>query len=192
MKRSEDKEKFASTLRSLAQHEKEKLCCRIIEKDKLAATLRSLVQYEAKQAHRRISWLGTLNGLLFASLALGWGKNFWLAFLTACLGIVISLLVFQGLLTGVKSCKRIRKRWLDFGPEGEDPTEVFGSYPDDRPKSVYRAPEVLMPLIFAWAWIGILLIMLLEPSKKEPNGTGQTNRSPVSIMSPTSFAGTNQ
>jgi hypothetical protein len=49
---------------------------------------------------------------------------------------------------------------------------------------VYVAPEVLIPIIFAIAWVGILLIISLDSSKKVPNEISQTNSSPVSAMSP--------
>jgi len=70
------------------------------EKERLASTLRSLVQYEAEQVHRRINWLGTFQGLLFTSLALGWGKNSNLAKLTALLGIIVRCSYLLGYLRG--------------------------------------------------------------------------------------------
>lgn len=191
MKHSEETE-FAAKLRLLVQQEKEQWRCRTIEKEKLAAILRSLVQYEALQTHRRISWLGTFNGLLFASLALGWGKNACLAKLTACVGTAVSLLVLWGLITGARAGRRIRKRWRDLGPEGEDPTEVFGYYPRKVSWVVFPAPEMFISFIFAVAWCFIFHFVPADLPKNGLNEIGQTNRSPVSIVSPTSFAGTNR
>lgn len=131
-------------------------------KERVVSSLRTMVQYEAEQVNRRVGWLGTLQGLLFAALALGWGKSQALARLIAVLGFVVAALVFCGLLSAAFSCRRIRKRWRDFGSEGEDPTDVFGSYPDSTPWAVFVAPELLIPIAFAIAWTVIFAIVPAE------------------------------
>jgi hypothetical protein len=141
------------------------------EVEKLAEILRGMVQYEAEQVHRRISWHGTLHGLLFASLALGWGKSHQLSVLTAWLGIAVSMLVFCGLLAGVRSGVKLRKRWFNVGPEGKDSTLIFGYYPDKHPWSVYLAPELIIPIVFIVAWWFIRQIAPLDSLQIVPTNT---------------------
>jgi hypothetical protein len=92
----------------------------------------------------------------------------------------------------VQSGQRIRKRWRKFGSEGKDPTEIFGYYPDKARWTVFIAPEIIIPLVFAGAWVYIFSIVPPDLSRTAPNEVVQTNNSPISVISPLQFTGTNQ
>jgi len=62
----------------------------------LTTTLHSMVQHESEQMHRRLSWLGSFQGFLFAALGFAWGKNTSLILLISSVGLAVSLLVLWG------------------------------------------------------------------------------------------------
>jgi len=128
------------------------------QSDKIAAAIRELNKFESEQVHRRLSWLGTMQGLLFTALAFGWGKDPRLAKLISALGIAVSVLIFIGMISGVLGVLRLRRLWLKHRPQHSDGIEIFSFFPDSDPWMVFTAPEVLLPVVFAAAWVVILIL----------------------------------
>jgi len=116
-------------------------------------------RYESEQVHRRISWLGTFEGFLFASLGFAWGKNApSLILIISLLGLVVALLVFAGVLAAILARERIRKHWLQHKPPDYEGPDIFGFYPDQARFTVFTSPEMLLPLTFVAAWACVLII----------------------------------
>jgi hypothetical protein len=123
-----------------------------------ADTLRSMVQQETEQIHRRISWLGTLQGFLFASLGFSWGKNNSLTFIICLLGLAIALLIFISIVAATLAMRRIRMVWLEKKPQEYKGPDIFGFFPDRAQFTQFTSPEILVPLAFAAAWVGVIAI----------------------------------
>jgi len=136
----------------------QKLMNREFKEDELASTLRAMLALETEQVNRRLSWFGTLQGFLFASLAFTWDKNRTLTIIISMLGMVVALLVLIGLIAVTLSLERIRNFWLKNKPPHYKGPDIFGFYPDKAKFTVYTSPEILLPLAFMIAWICILFI----------------------------------
>ena len=122
-----------------------------------AEVLRAMLRHESEQADRRVSWLGMFQGLLFAALAFAWDKAPSLINLVAIVGCCVAVLVFCGTLAGTFAIERIRGQWRRLIPEDYNGADPMGFYPDRAPWSVYLSPENLLPVVFAIAWMWVLV-----------------------------------
>lgn len=117
-----------------------------------------MIQHEDQQSHRRLSWLGTFQGFLFASLGFSWGKNSFLTLIICLLGVAVALLIFSGVCATVLAMRRIRMLWLQHKPQDYNGPDIFGYFPERAPFTQFTSPEMLLPLAFAAAWIGVITI----------------------------------
>src|SRR5258708_13676838 len=124
--------------------------------DEIAATLRNMVNHESEQVHRRLSWLGTFQGFLFAALGFAWGKRKGIFLVISFLGLAIAVLVLLGLLAATFAIARIRQYWLAHRAGDYDGPDIWGFYPERASWSAYTSPENLIPLAFAGAWLAVL------------------------------------
>ena len=129
---------------------------RVIPVDNFERDLREMNRLETEQAHRRISWLGSLQGFLFATLGLVWGKNGHLQLVVELLGLTVAILVLIGTLTGVLAQLRIHRLWVKRVDRNTNAIGPFGQFPDRATFTTFISPEVLIPSAFALAWIAIL------------------------------------
>lgn len=126
--------------------------------DNVVSTLRSMIQHEDEQLHRRLSWLGTFQGFLFASLGFSWGENRFLTFIICLLGIAVALLIFSGVCATVLAMRRIRMLWLQHKPQRYNGPDIFGYFPERAPFTQFISPEMLLPIALATAWICVVTI----------------------------------
>jgi hypothetical protein len=124
-----------------------------------ASILRAMAAHEAEQVNRRLSWFGTLQGLLFAALAFTWDKSSKLTIIISGLGIFVAAMVSMGIIAATLAMERIRKMWEKKKPQGYDGPDIFGFYPTPRWRfTIFTSPENLLPLGFIVAWILIALL----------------------------------
>ncbi len=78
-----------------------------------AKVIREIIQHENELAHQRITWMVTLNGLLFTGLGLVWGKAEDKAFIftVSALGMVVGLSTYTSLYLGGKAVMRLQSLW---------------------------------------------------------------------------------
>jgi hypothetical protein len=127
-----------------------------------AQIIREMIRHENDLIHHRITWFGTLQGLLFAALAFAWGKNniTILTYLLAMLGIVLSISTYYAIQASLKAIKTLREWWdnnknLDYvGPD------IIGRRPDSKSIPFLR-PYVVFPASFLIAWAIILIWQIL-------------------------------
>ncbi len=122
-------------------------------------TFRSMIRHEDEQTHRRLSWLGSFQGFLFASLGFCWGKNTSLTLIICLLGLAVALLIYSGVFASVLAIKRIHKLWHKHKPPGYSGPDISGFFPDRAQLSLFTSPEMLLPLTFAGAWISVIAIL---------------------------------
>lgn len=130
-----------------------------MEANDFAAILRQMTAHESEQVHRRLSWLGTFQGFLFATLGFVFGKSRPLSFVIATLAIAISALVYAGLFAATLAIERIRSAWNSHKPKNYDGPEIAGFYPDGARWSVFISPENLIPLAFVAAWVMVMFYL---------------------------------
>jgi len=123
-----------------------------------AETLRSMLQHESEQVHRRVSWLGTFQGFLFAAVGLAWDKSNALVETISTLGLVIALLVLCGLIGVTLAVWRIRRQWGEKIPKTYEGPTLYGFFPESAPWTIFLAPENLMAVSFMIAWVWVLAI----------------------------------
>jgi hypothetical protein len=119
--------------------------------------LREMNRLEAEQAHRRISWLGSLQGFLFAALGLVWGKNGHLQTVVELIGLTVAVLVVIGTVTGVLAQLRLHKLWIGCVDRNKSAIGPFGLFPERAIFTTFISPEVLIPTVFVLAWLAIIL-----------------------------------
>ncbi len=134
------------------------------KKKKLENYLRKRHQFENEQMHKRLTWLGSFQALLFASLSIAWGKDRALILAISLLGLIIAI---QGIfaLWGVgKSLEKIHKKWVHEGLSEITGLGVFGLYEGEKvsPARVFPWPEVSIPIAFSLAWAAVLCIKLFR------------------------------
>src|SRR5260221_8922874 len=122
------------------------------------STFRSMILHEDEQTHRRLSWLGTFQGFLFASLGFSWGKNPSLTLIICLLGLTVAILIYSGVLATVFAIRRIHILWREHKRLGYNGPEISGFFPDRVRFSLFTSPEMLLPLAFAGAWVSVIAI----------------------------------
>ena len=131
------------------------------EIEKLEETARTQLHYEAEQTNRRMTWLGTFQGLLFATLGLLLkdNPNPKIATLICILGAVIAALILIEIYGGVISIRRLRKKCKEHGINPKSRPDIFGYYPDQYSWTVFTAPEPLICFFIMTAWVVIFFVM---------------------------------
>jgi hypothetical protein len=112
-------------------------------------------QYE--HIHKRMTWLASLQGFLFAAVGVAWKADSNRLFLTRLIGILglsVAALVYISFLGPNVSIRRIRVYWVSLRPEHYDRPDVLGVGPL---WGIWTTPETLMPLVFVGAWAALLL-----------------------------------
>lgn len=125
-----------------------------------AEVIRTMLRHETEQADRRVSWLTTVQGLLFTALAFAWDKPGALTTIVSVLGATVAVLVFAGMCAGTLAIDRLRRDWTRLIPRSyeENLPPSMGYYPHRAPWIVYASPENLLPIVFFGAWVWILVV----------------------------------
>jgi hypothetical protein len=136
----------------------------LLKKGKLEKYLRERHQFENEQMHKRLTWLGSFQALLFAGLSIAWGKDRALILVISLLGLIIAI---QGIfaLWGVgNSLKKIHEKWVDKGLSEISGLGVFGLYEGENVSAarVFPWPEFSIPIAFSLAWAAVLCISLFR------------------------------
>ncbi|SAL08093.1 hypothetical protein AWB81_08587 [Caballeronia arationis] len=106
--------------------------------------------------HRRLSWLGSLEGFLFAALGFAWDKEGSLVVTISMLGLTVALLVFVATISTALAILSLQKYWNEQRPQDHQGPGVSGFFPTRAPLSVFISSEVLLPVAFAFAWGAVL------------------------------------
>ena len=117
---------------------------------------RAMMRDESEQIHRRISWLASLQGFLFAAFGFAWQKPFALSKIVAWLGLSVALFVCAGMIASIRAQKKIRASWEKMKPHEYHGPGIQGYHPEGFPIGVYVSAENLLPIAFAVAWVCVL------------------------------------
>src|SRR3954467_13544460 len=98
-----------------------------------ADTIREMIKHEGDLVNHRISWLVTLQGLLFAALGFGWQTNKVLIGIIGALGIATSFSTWTVLRLGSLASYTLLTKWDDNKPTDYNGPDVIG----------YRGPRDL-------------------------------------------------
>jgi dolichyl-phosphate-mannose--protein O-mannosyl transferase len=123
-----------------------------------AKTVREMIFKEDEFISHRLSWLVTVQGLLFAALGFAWEKAHVLINPIATTGIVVSITSFVGLLLAHKAIKKLKEKWEDQKKRnGYVGPDVIGF---SAPSLVnYFLPWFVLPTLFVVVWIWLLILV---------------------------------
>jgi len=123
-----------------------------------AETVRSMIYKEDEFINHRLTWLVTLQGLLFAALSFAWdNESQSLIRLLAIVGMVVSITSFVGLWSARQAIRTLILEWNKEKPSGYVGPDVIGYY---NPCKVveFFLPWLVLPVLFFVVWIAVLVI----------------------------------
>jgi hypothetical protein len=126
------------------------------------STIRSMISEENSLINHRVTWMSTLQGLLFAALGFAWDKANSRELITVfcLLGMLVAGFSFHTLLTATRAMYRLYDWWLERQPRKYRGPGVMGLPPASTSWISYLTPWNLFPVIFTLAWIAILIVNL--------------------------------
>lgn len=125
--------------------------------------VRTMIHRENEVINHRVSWLATLQGLLFTALAFAWDKPQIKSFLILLcgMGVIISLIALVALCSTTLAMKRLWEWWDKNRPAGYDGPDVIGLRPPRLPVLQFIAPWTFIPVVFAIAWVVVFCIRVV-------------------------------
>ncbi len=116
-----------------------------------AETVRSMIDRENELINHRITWLMTIQGLMFAALGFAWEKSDAAALIhMLCLaGIAFSVVHLLALVSATRAIGRLSDWW-----ETNKPADYFGPGITGRPPARSR---ILRYLVF-WNWVPLIFL----------------------------------
>ena len=121
--------------------------------------VRAMIKHENELMNHRITWLSTLQGLLFAALGFAWDKHDAqvLVFIISIIGIVISISSITVLRAASGAISDLADWWENNKPEDYQGPGVIGRR---TTKSWQRLlyPWNLLPVLFTFAWLLVLAV----------------------------------
>lgn len=117
---------------------------------------------ENQLINNRLTWFGTLQGLLTAAMALLWGYEFWIIFILGLAGIAVSITISV-------SCRRANKviDELDgtlksfLHGEFSDYKNVLRWHPNREGRDYFFMPGSSIPWIFIIFWVSVIIAKLV-------------------------------
>lgn len=121
-----------------------------------AKIFREMIFKEGEYINHRITWLVTLQGLLFTALGFAWGGGKNLIAVLAAVGILSSLSIGLVLVVGTMAAHSLVRDWGKLHPDYEGPPVVGRGY--THPALRWLLPWFLLPVLFALAWVGVVIV----------------------------------
>jgi hypothetical protein len=122
-----------------------------------------MIRHEDTLRDHRMSYLLTLNGFLFASLAFAWKQTFWLILAIAAVGLAAGLSGFSAQDTSNRAVTKLR----DLEPDASPPlVGLRGDEQDDDAQMSdwmkWWQPWKALPKVLMAIWPIIALIKILD------------------------------
>ena len=130
-----------------------------------AKTVREMIKHEGDLVNHRLSWMVTLQGLLFAALGFAWEDGRELIYILCFLGIAISLSTLSSLNLGQKAVHTLRDEWDKHKPNDYHGPDVIGVRTSSKYLR-YLRPWYFVPVLFVFGWIAVVIINWRRPNLK--------------------------
>lgn len=122
-----------------------------------AKVIREMIFREAEFTNHRVTWLVTLQGLLFAALGFAWKDGKELIPVLACLGVGVALSSLHPLYSAQRACSELVRQW-DAKKDGDfDGPDVIGFRPVKWIIAL-SLPWFFLPFLLAVAWLVIVAV----------------------------------
>lgn len=118
-----------------------------------------MIQREDELINQRLSWLTTVQGILFAVLGFIWDKpnSHRLVFVFCFLGFFMSVIVLIVVTYATRAMWRQYDWWEKHKPKSYTGPDVMG-FPPPNALARFMGPWSLIPVLFIIAWTAVLLI----------------------------------
>ena len=125
-------------------------------------TIRAMIEHENHLVNYRLTWLITLQGLLFAALGFAWDKrDAWQIIVVFCvMGIFSAVSCLVSLSYTQRAIYQLEKWWKNYKPVGYDGPEVIG-FPLSR-AALLMLPWLILPVLFILGWASIFVVNLIR------------------------------
>ena len=124
--------------------------------------IREMILKEAELFNHRMTWLVTLQGLLFTALGFAWGNGRDLVYVFASLGVAVAGSIRFLLLLGRGAAEDLERKWELNKPEDYEGPPIVGRGHMAHWTS-FLLPWSLIPLLFIVAWVSVLVINYCRP-----------------------------
>lgn len=125
--------------------------------DDEAKIIREMLFHEGELANHRITWLATLQGLLFAALGFAWKDGKQLIGVLSVLGVAIAISIQISLYYGRKANVNLMQIWNKRKADDYDGPPVIG-YGPVKDIQIFLGPWYLLPGLFIVAWLVVLWV----------------------------------
>jgi len=117
-----------------------------------------MIQRENEVINHRVTWLTTVQGVLFTAVGIAWDKQGTGPFiLLACmLGLTMAVIVFFALYGASAAIKRLSEWWEIKKPQDYSGPGVIGLPLPKSPILRFIGPWSFIPILFFMAWIVVL------------------------------------
>jgi hypothetical protein len=132
-----------------------------------AHTIREMIYKETEYVNYRITWLVTLQGLLFAALGFAWKDGKPLIIVLGLIGIFVSISSAVPMHLAQHAILNLKGAWDKNKPDKYDGPDVIGYYssrPLERHLLSWLSPWHSLPVLFVIGWIAVLWIDLMRSS----------------------------
>ena len=126
-------------------------------------TIRAMIEQENHLVNYRLTWLITLQGLLFAALGFAWDKrDAWQIIVVFCvMGIFSAVSCLLSLSYSQRALFRLHEWCETHKPERYDGPEVIG-FPLTRDVVLLTEPWFTLPVLFIGGWGAIFVVNLIR------------------------------
>ncbi len=134
----------------------EKRCC---DAKEYFSIIRGMINHEDQLVNQRLTWMWTLQALLFAAVSFNREENPFFSIVISILGIVSSASIGYQMRRGDIAIMALRKLSAEHKeklPKGCRLAPVIGVEEVNRSKK-WLLPNYLLPWVFAVAWILIMI-----------------------------------
>jgi hypothetical protein len=126
------------------------------------AAIREMVRFANELINHRLSWLGTLQGLLFAALAFAWKDAGGVVYVVCSVGLLVALSTGVATHDANKALDLLERRFDDLGYDEASSIETLGVRGRNRGGYGWLMPGKFLPWLFALAWLVLFLLFLLH------------------------------
>ena len=128
------------------------------------SVVREMIRHEDVLLNQRLTWMWTLQGLLFGSTSLLWGKDWRGVVIIGFVGLLSCISIGYSLSRGLKAVRELlgvaAGRKKELGEDVKIPPTI-GS----RTKAIeWLLPGHFLPWLFGLAWVLIIILRMLQPS----------------------------
>jgi hypothetical protein len=128
-----------------------------------ASMVREMIRHEDNLYDKRMTWFCTIQGLLWAALAISWQLNgpWILACILSVVGVLVSASSYLAFRASLRAIDAQREWWDSNKPSDYKGPDVIGRRPDDS-SIPWMRPHVVFPVGLAVAWTLAGVVRVLE------------------------------